>query len=433
MKKTLCTLFITVLLTSCNKNEEDIYVTLLEIKQEITMMVGEELTLSVEKFHPQEPKEYELRWRCDSYSYNSIDLDSISGKIKAKATGGAYIHVYLNNKHRNSCMIRIEGVLDENNDVYICGSNNRQPVYWKNGFVHTLNTTKNYTDINTNTIDIYNDDVYVVGSASGNVNGTYFAEVICWKNGKQIFSQETGSNVPYELFVHNNNYYILGLIRDPIVQKTTIWKNGERTDFLLENGTRAHSIFVSNNDIYVAGQTTYDLKHINDSIYRDCTIAKYWKNGQEFCLTDSNNVAGAWDITVKEQDVYVVGWKLENDTRIAKYWKNDEEFNLNENNEWSDAHSIVIKNEDVYILGMEKGVEFYIPVYWKNGIKTVIDDEGFYYQPNNIAIGKNGDVYIVTKNNDDFGNYFKNGERINFAKIYPDYPTVRDIKVVSKK
>jgi hypothetical protein len=423
-------MFAIVLLTSCK--EENIYVTALDVEQrDITMMVGQEITLRVDKFYPKEPKEYELRWRSNAASF-LIDMDSISGKVIAMAPGEAIVQVFINNEPKSSCNIHIEGVIDVNNDVYICGSSNNKPVYWINGFVKTLNSTKNYTQITANSIDVYNGDVYVLGAGWGYDKGARFDEITCWKNGEQIFSSENGSTLPAGLFVHNNNYYILGMIRDPFVQKTTIWKNGVRTDFLLENGTRAHSIFVSNNDVYVAGETTYDLKQINETTYRDCTIAKYWKNGQEICLTDSNSVAGAWDIAVKGQDVYVVGWKLENEIRTAKYWKSGEEFNLNEIAEWSDAHSIAINDDNVYILGIQKGVEHYVPVLWKNGIKTTIDDEGFYYQPNKISVCENGDVYIATKNNNDFGNYFKNGKRVHFAKLYPDYPTISDIRVVLK-
>ena len=424
MKTNLCILFAVLLLSSCNK-KENFYVDFLEAEQsEMKMMVGEETTLRVAKFYPQEPTEYELRWRSnDSYL---IDLDSISGKVTAKMPGDAYVQIYCNDMHKGNCKIRIEGVFDAKNDVYICGNNGGRslPVYWKNGFMHTLNTTKEYTYVIPSDIDVYNGDVYVVGSATGHVNGSYLNEVICWKNGEQIFSSNQGSSTSYKLFVDNNDYYILGFIADP-AQKPTIWKNGERTDFLLENRTYARSIFVSNNDVYVAGETTYDLKPTSETSVLDCTMAKYWKNGQETCLTDSNSVAGAYGITVVGQDVYVVGWKLENGTMVAKYWKNSEEFNLNDNNEWSVAQSIAINGNDVYISGVQKNNDSYIPVYWKNGIKTQLENNGDYYMNSNIEVAKSGDVYLATE----YGCYFKNGEKIYFSR---DYTDVGSIKIVSK-
>lgn len=416
------------LLSSC-KNEENFYVDHLDLEQkELTMMVGLDTTLRITKFYPKEPKEYELKWRSDYSSL--IELDSITGKVTAKAPGDAYVQIYINNEPKGSCKIHIDGVFDAKNDVYICGFSNSQAVYWKNGIVHTLNTTKKYSRINTSAIDVYNGDVYVVGFASGNTNGIIFNDVICWKNGNQIFCSEQGSHTNYKLFVNNNNYYILGLLTDPIIQKTGLWKNGERTNFLLENGTNAHSIFVSNNDVYVAGETTYDLKRTSDTSFLDCTIAKYWKNGQEISLTDKNSVAGASDVAIVGQNVYIVGWKLENGISVAKYWKNGEEFNLNVDNEWSDAQSIVINNDDVYILGTQKSGEKYFPVYWKNGIKTKLEEYGVYNEQNEIEVAENGDVYIALKN---MNCYFKNGLKVYFEKLYPDYPSISDIKVVSKK
>ena len=425
MKPNLFLIAVILFLSSCKK-EGLFYLSALEPEQrEITMMVGEETTLRVAKFSPYEPKDYELRWRIANSS-TLIDLDSISGKVTAKAAGYAAVYIYFNGEHRGTCEIYIEGVFDEKNDVYLCGYSNSRPVYWKNGFVHTLNTTKEYWSVNPTAIDVYNDDVYVVGYANGNSN----SDVVCWKNGEQIFSYEQGTSTKYKLFVDKNDFYILGFIRDPIIQKTAIWKNGERTDFLLENGTRTHSIFVSYNDVYVAGETTYDLIPTSETTYLNCTIAKYWKNGQEICLTDSNSVAGAWDIAVVGEDVHVVGWKYENEIRVAKYWKNNEEFNLNGNASWSsDAHSIVVNRNDVYILGFQRiDTDSYIPVYWKNGIKTELEYEGDYLSPNNIAIA-NGDVYIAMSYED---YYFKNGEKIYFEKLYPDYPYVTGMKVVSK-
>lgn len=416
------------LLSSC-KNENDFYVDGLDLEQrEITMMVGKDTTLRVTKFYPKEPKEYELKWRSDYSSL--IELDSITGKVTAKAPGDAYIQVYLNNEPKGSCKIHIDGVFDAKNDVYICGLINNQAVYWKNGIAQTLNTAKKYTQIKTSAIDVYNDDVYVVGSASGNTNGTSFDDVICWKNGNQIFCSEQGSHTNYKLFVNNSNYYILGFLTDPIIQKTGLWKNGERTNFLHENGTYTHSIFVSNNDVYVAGETTYDLKRTNDTSFLDCTIAKYWKNGQEIPLTDKNSVAGAWDVATTGQNVYVVGWKLENGIRVAKYWKNNVEFNLNFDNEWSDAQSIVISNNDVYILGTQKSGDKYVPVYWKNGVKSKLEDNGDYNEHNEIEVAENGDVYIAINNKN---YYYKNGLKVYFAKSYPDYPSISDIKILSKK
>jgi hypothetical protein len=239
MKTNLYIIVVILLLSSCNK-KEPFYLYLLEAEQNITMMVGEEITLRVAKFHPQEPKEYELRWHSDYSSL--IDLDDISGKVTAKAAGDAYVKIYVNNEQKGSCEIHIEGVFDAKNDVYICGAINNRPVYWKNGFVYALNTTKEYEHVSTSAIDVYNGDVYVVGSGRGQVNDIDFDEVVCWKNGEQIFSSEQDGRYAYDLFVNGNNYYILGSVTDPIIQKTAIWKNGERTSFLLENGTYAHSI-----------------------------------------------------------------------------------------------------------------------------------------------------------------------------------------------
>lgn len=249
-----------------------------------------------------------------------------------------------------------------------------------------------------------------------------------FKNGEQIFNTKQGSSTDYKISVDKNNYYISGFINEPI-QRPTIWKNGERTNLLLENGTYANSIFVANNDVYLAGETVYRLERINEETVLPRTIAKYWKNGEEIYLTDSNNVAKARDIVVAGQNVHIVGWKLQNGTRTAKYWKNKQEVNLNNVGEWSDAYSIAVNKEDVYILGTEKKNDTYSTVYWKNGIKTQLENENDYNENNDIQVAENGDVYIAIK---DKNYYIKNGQKVYFARLLPDYPSVSAIKVVTK-
>jgi len=143
-------------------------------------------------------------------------------------------------------------------------------------------------------------------------------------------------------------------------------------------------------DVYISGTSVGDVDHWE-------TIAGYWKNGVLTTVDDPAHKSEGYGITVKDNDVYVVGATFDPVKRImvAAYWKNGA-VNLlpGDGNHSSEATSIIINNSDIYIAGSSylQGEEWerkdVSAVYWKNGERHVM---GAFY---NVGIEvKGNDIY----------------------------------------
>ena len=115
-------------------------------------------------------------------------------------------------------------------------------------------------------------------------------------------------------------------------------------------------------DVYVAG-------------YED-GVAKYWKNGEAFPLSDGTRVSYAYAITVVGSDVYVAGVELDGtrSIRAAKYWKNGIGVSLTDGTKDASTRSIDVVNNDVYVGGYENNGTNNVAKYWKNGIEVILSD-----------------------------------------------------------
>lgn len=235
-------------------------------------------------------------------------------------------------------------------------------------------------------------DIYIAGYEYNN-NGIKQAKY--WKNGTAVSlsnSQfETNAN---DIFVVNNDVYVVGNESDGNISKATVWKNGTPT-YLAQNNSSAEAIVISNGDVYVAGWE-YDTNH-------STSIAKYWKNGTAVNLTNGSNNAGAKDIFVNGNDVYVAGYEQETIPNMgtfgrAKYWKNGVSTTLSTGFTQANSKGIFVKGSDVYVLTTEytSGIGYNVASYYKNGVVTRLNagnatDNGYGY---GIFVDNNNSVYV---------------------------------------
>jgi hypothetical protein len=198
----------------------------------------------------------------------------------------------------------------------------------------------------------------------------------CSKNEKPVQPESVKGN---ELSVNGRpgkrsgaDVYIAGALGlnqfNPSVVK--YWKNGTVTSLTTSAaGNKATGIAVLGNDVYVCGSQGY--------------VAKYWKYGVAHTLPTSGGVSSyAEGIAISGNDVYVCGENLVQDSlgrqfSILKCWKNGVEIfssGTTGNNGFDTyANGIAVSNGNVYILGMEEnGGQIQTIKYWKNGVPTTV-------------------------------------------------------------
>ncbi len=165
---------------------------------------------------------------------------------------------------------------------------------------------------------------------------------------------------------------------------------------------RATSVYVSNNNVYIVG-----YQHSEDKK----TVAKLWKNGTEYDLTDGTNDAFALSVFVSGNDVYVVGYENSDShffrptaglivkSFVAKLWKNGIAQNLsNKDVKYSMARSVFVSGDDVYVAGMEvepneKDSLFTVARLWKNGVVQNLSDNCMGIARSVFVSGN--DVYVA--------------------------------------
>jgi hypothetical protein len=240
---------------------------------------------------------------------------------------------------------------------------------WKNGTV--TNITSGTTQAEASGLDVYNGDVYIVGTDYS----TPFNTGKVWKNGiPTVLSKDTfDASQPSDIKVINGDVYISGYGRDYTAapsSKATYWKNGSL--YYLSNNSVAYAeatgIFASNGDIYISGY---------ESLPSGNNTGVYWKNGVKTTLNFPAPYGYTWanSIFIDNSDVYIAGALRYVPTSSAGYanacyWKNNSysiltNYNVNE----TYIYSVFVKNNVVYTVG-----EHYpplggiTPVYFQNNL-----------------------------------------------------------------
>lgn len=142
------------------------------------------------------------------------------------------------------------------------------------------------------------------------------------------------------------------------------WRNGiafDLTDGVFD--AKANKVLVAGSDVYIVGH--------------DGRKAVLWKNGTRQCLTDGTDVATATDIAVLGTDVYICGSITHQqdlqEYEQAVYWKNNQLMPLTGiSGSHTSASAIAVAGNDVYVIGTRSTGPYHepdskrFPIYWKN-------------------------------------------------------------------
>lgn len=414
MKNIINLLVLSIILFSCKDD-----FTLLEIdKQEITMKVGEVETLEIINFSPSKPENYTV----NILSENSNIVKIENGNLIAIRQGQTTIKVMVEDVSA-TCQVTVSGVNDEKNDIYLAGSGDaNNAIYVVNGITYSLSSEK---DLSTATcIDIRGENIYIGGFEYNSKGQGESAKAVLWINGEYTRLSDDG-NVTGIAVLGSDVYAVGQNTSTESYSVATIWKNGTPIR-LNPMPTHVHSfanaISILNSDIYVVGHC-----HVDSNNWK--MTAVYWKNGKMIPLSTKESYA--IDITTSGDDFFICGREIVNGISVARYWKNGVAFNLSDGTQNCGASRIAVEGNDVYISGYEElKKDFYIPVYWKNGVKQKPTEEMLLGYAPLIAVSQ-GDIYFSSSlfyANEDL--YLKNNQLFYFCG--KPYMNARAIKIVAK-
>ncbi len=311
-------------------------------------------------------------------------------------------------------------------DIYVAGSEDGKPLYWKNGVAVPLNFTQVRNGINVSAkatkILVLDGDVYAIGSENPSQYPFY------WKNSQQIFLTEFGytNNIAIssgDIYITGNNskpvYWkngnlnkLPGLYQDPYnfgyalgitfdgtdtyisgellgkdaSTKTTpvVWKNGVITQLLYPvslnpsiwyDNAVVTSVKISGTDVHACGFITRWQQGASVGNYIGNNIAVYWKNGQPTLLGTETDFSYALNMILVGGDVYIVGIEVRSDkTHVGIYWKNNQPVLLDEKAN-VDLYDISVQGNDIYLAGsLDTAASGAKPLpvacYWVNGSRV---------------------------------------------------------------
>ena len=289
----------------------------------------------------------------------------------------------------------VTSVYVTDNDVYVSGFRVWQAMLWKNGVSQTLSPFESFA----NSVYIYGDDVYVVGSEYRLKTAEEYPDP------PRIVQQRAGSS-HFKLYLHQR--YHLNENAESTTKSDSdetqyngiiakLWKNGVGQD--LSDGTYetvASSVYISGADVFVAGG---EYKGQDPEQAMPPAVAKLWKNGEVHDLTDGRYYAWANSVYVSGDDVYVVGHENNASGRsVAKLWKNGKMHNLTNGTRDGWATSVFVSGNDVYVTGYERNAHNYdVAKLWKNGVgQNLTNENGIEISAEAQSVYVSGsDVYVV--------------------------------------
>lgn len=140
------------------------------------------------------------------------------------------------------------------------------------------------------------------------------------------------------------------------------------------------------------------------------SLAKYWRNGQEFTVTDGSKFVFINGMTVVGNDLYLVGYERTIGTSIntAKYWKNGVGVPLSNGSISAKATCIAVSGSDVHVAGYEVNGS---AKYWKNGVEVPLESAVLYGSQITAITVSDGNAYLAGRS-DNGGAYWKNGSLV---------------------
>jgi hypothetical protein len=253
------------------------------------------------------------------------------------------VATFLTNGTQNAEAHDIEVV---GSDIYVAGYEGYTAKYWKNGIA--VNITNGTYPSSLQKILVSGTDVYVAGSER--IAGKVFARI--WKNGVVISSSQGWDDYAFVtgLAFDGTNVYGGGFGEPNNKQSTALqWKNGVETVTSNNGYSQIWGLSIVRQplagggyyyDTYAVGED--GLSFLDDDYYHK-RKATYWLNGVPTYLTDSYNEATAYDIAIYSGNVVAVGYE-ENatDISIAKYWKNGTAYSLTDGTKSAEARAVTV-------------------------------------------------------------------------------------------
>ena len=283
-------------------------------------------------------------------------------------------------------------------DIYVAGSYNALPCYWKNGIKTELEHegTGYATSISFNGQNLYiggGDNGFpcywkngkkINLDHTGNLGATLFSmsvnggivfscgyetiistqKACYWINEKQYFLKlpngATGDSRGISIVVDNDtlNFYISGYYQNG-TNYACYWENGGECITIGTSGSEAQDIFVSNGKKYI--------------LIEQLSNMSYWVDGASYLLQGAPTLLSS--IYVYNGDVFVAG-KIGTDVCI---WKNQNLNNILSTNDAINAlyaNTISIYNDDIYVAGMFNNIGVNNASYWKNNNLTNLSFSG---------------------------------------------------------
>jgi hypothetical protein len=288
-------------------------------------------------------------------------------------------------------------------DIYVVGSSNLGPAYWKNGVISTMPSDCAVAKA----IFVDGTDVYIAGVDIANAPKY-------WKNGVGVsLPMSAGHNggQATSIYVSGTDIYVGGFdVTNGAYALPRCWKNGVALPVSLSTGNISaglpvvlgvvYGVFVSGSDVYLSGSQAPSSGN---------QVATYWKNGTPVALTDGSTVAEATGITLVGTDAYISGYIQGTGQRV--YWKNATAVPLNTpNNTYSfvGRSVYVAPNADVYICGEYSN----LAKFWKNGVMTDLSTTSpgpSTYESAFSITGNGSDIYIAGSAVGSGTGYWKNG------------------------
>jgi hypothetical protein len=230
----------------------------------------------------------------------------------------------------------------------------------------TCSTVKSTSVQKDNSID----DIHIIGYEIVSENNPYIS---LWYNGSEhTISSDFAEVHAADMVIHNNNIYIVGYEGDYYSSRACYWINGVKYYLGSEtDNSEATGIYIYENDIYISGVKKTSWHRADDDksspgylSYEYNAILVYWKNGDEYILTQDgkspqknssidinrdyglpSSLSQTVDINILNDKVIVFGYN----NGLAVYWYNEIEHSIgNVKN-----ISTLVYNKDFYIIGNE--------------------------------------------------------------------------------
>lgn len=244
-------------------------------------------------------------------------------------------------------------------------------------------------------------DVYVAGIENN--------KACYWKNNQQTYLSSGDDITPTDIFLDNNNIYIVGYAQSDYF-KEYFWKNNIRYSFRQYLNIpsnvylRIADFTVVNNDIYFCGIIENPFPVTPNEKYEYC----YWKNGIKTVLNTTPDITFGYinniiSMSIYNSQVYTTGRKIINNVPYEGYYEGTT-FHpiITIEDQYFDSIGNLTSNANNLYIAIRKNTV----VYYKN-ILTGVDTQPNQTIPSNLLslIRLDGnDLYLLQ-----YQSYFKNG------------------------